>query len=176
LQVGGERAKDGEALVQGRVLFHQLIDVLRNVLLLHYEDQVLLVRLQDDSEEKQRGGLLVGDSSISKHVSLFVNKEISPCEHYELGEYLRCTLSLHENGVENGDSFQSEGEALTEREELNINLGILNIELAEVSDIVAHYLLKELGFKQLVFEGVLVGSAEELDAVKSDFVFLDVRV
>jgi hypothetical protein len=121
--------------------------VLGYVLLLHHEDQVLLVRLQDDGEEKQRGGLLVGDSAISEHVGLFVDKEISPCEHDELGEYLRSTLSLHEYGVEDGDSFQSEGEALTEREEFNINLGVLDVELAEVSNIVAHYLLKELGFK-----------------------------
>jgi len=159
LQVRRERAQDGEALIQGGVLFHQLVDVRGHVLLLHHEDQVLLVGLQDDSEQEQGSGLLVGDSSISKHVSLLIDQEISTRKHDELRVHLRSTLSLHEDRVENGNSLQSEWEALTERKEFNVNLTVLDVEFAEVSDVVSDHFLKELGFDKLVFEGVFVGPA-----------------
>jgi len=68
-------------------------------------------------------------------------------------------VSLHEDGIEDRNSFQSEGEALTERKELNINLTVLNVKFTEVSDIVTNYLLKELGLKQLIFQSVFVRPA-----------------
>lgn len=68
-------------------------------------------------------------------------------------------VSLHKDGIEDRNSFQSEGEALTERKELNINLTVLNVKFTEVSDIVTNYLLKELGLKQLIFQSVFVRPA-----------------
>lgn len=81
MQVRGERAEDGEPFVQGRVLFHQLVNVLGHVLLLHHEDEVLLVGFQDDGEQKQCGGLLVGDSAIAEHVRFLIDKEVAAREH-----------------------------------------------------------------------------------------------
>jgi len=85
-------------------------------------------------------------------------------------------VSLHEDGIEDRNSFQSEGEALTERKELNINLTVLNVKFTEVSDIVTNYLLKELGLKQLIFQSVFVRPAQELYGIESDLVLLDVGV
>jgi hypothetical protein len=83
-------------------------------------------------------------------------------------------VSLHEDGIEDRNSFQSEGEALTERKELNINLTILNVKFTEVSDIVTNYLLKELGLKQLIFQSVFVRPAKELYGIESDLVLFDI--
>lgn len=85
-------------------------------------------------------------------------------------------VSLHEDGIEDRNSFQSEGEALTERKELNINLTILNVKFTEVSDIVTNYLLKELGLKQLIFQSVFVRPAQELYGIESDLVLFDIGV
>lgn len=141
MEVRGERAKDGEALVQRGVLFHQLVDEGRHVLLLHHEDEVLLVRLKDDGEEEKGGGFLVSDPSIAEHVSFLVDQEVSTRKHDQLREDLGSAFSLHKDRVENGDCFQPEGETLTECEELNINLRVLDVELAEVSDVVTYHLL-----------------------------------
>lgn len=85
-------------------------------------------------------------------------------------------VSLHEDGIEDRNSFQSEGEALTERKELNINLTVLNVKFTEVSDIVTNYLLKELGLKQLIFQSVFVRPAQELYGIESDLVLFDIGV
>ena len=55
-----ELLEDGETLVEGWVFLHKVTDDAMDTLLDHHIDQVFLVRLKDDSEEKKTGGLLVG--------------------------------------------------------------------------------------------------------------------
>ena len=101
---------------------------------------------------------------------------MSPGVHNQLSKYPRRSLLLQKSRINDGDALQSNGESLSEGEELQINFGELNVEFFEVRDIFSEHLFHEVGLHKLVLEGVLVAFEETLEGVQTDLVLLHVGV
>lgn len=142
----------------------------------HSVDEVFLVALKDDAEQEQASGFLVGGLAHPQSAHFVPDQEMSPCVHDYFGEDSWGSCLLDHSRVEDGDGLQSNREGLAECEELEVNLGELDVEFSEVLDVVSEHLLDEIRFYELVLKRVLVILQEVFVCVQSDLVFLDIGV
>jgi hypothetical protein len=96
--------------------------------------------------------------------------------HKHLCIDLWCVLFEHQRCVEDRDRLKSKREAAPESKELQINLRELNVEFTEVTDVVHEQSFAEVRLNKLVLQRVFVRSKQVLESVKSDLIFLDVRI
>ena len=86
----------------------------------------------------------------------------------------------YQSCVQNWDCLQTQREAATESQELQVNLGELDVELPEVSNVIEEESLTEVKLNKLVFEcfsckfELFMGSQQVLKCIQTDFVLHDV--
>jgi len=166
----------GEALVQRWVLLEMAPDDAVHTLLNHHVDEVLLVRLEDDGEEQQARRLLVRHRARLQQIHLVSAQEVAPRVHQNLRVDRWRVFLKHQGRVEQRDRFEAQWVASAERQEFDVNLRELNVELAEVADVVREEPVDEVALYELVLERVLVRPHQELERVQSYLVFLHVAV
>lgn len=151
-----ELAENWESLVQRWVLLELLANDVVNTFLDHHIDEILLIALQDNSKENQASCLSACHGTCHEHVGLISDHEVSSGIHEHLSEDLWRIKLVHQGRIEERDSLKSQWETSPVSQELNVDLGVVDVELSKVCDVLAEKLVTEVASSELILESVLV--------------------